>query len=196
MDELLTAEALESAPPELSIILDCTGSMRQVMEYMPNFLVKYVVERARAENPVAAVSVVGFDDHAKHQIPRGTAVRWPSPVRALAPSENLEEIAFFLKSLPLGAGDDEAEAIACAVQRSRDIHHATNTARWLVTDAPPHGYGIGKGYPWDNFSEGCPCGTELNLSGVAVLWCSSVFYDTHPWVYGGNPVVKFSVPPD
>lgn len=161
--ELFTDESLASVPPELSIILDCTSSMRTEMQTLPKFLVQYVLRRAMADNPITAVSVVGFDDH--YNSPtygRG----WDAPLRSIAPSTNLEEVAFFIRTLRIGYGADGQEAIACALDRSRRMH--PDAQRWLITDDVPHGVPVDR-LRVDDFPKGCPCGVQLITNDVNVL---------------------------
>lgn len=163
--ELFEDEMLATAPPELSIILDCTFSMTREMESLPKFLVQYVLHRAMADNPITAVSVVGFDDHYVNAAytSRGG---WEAPLRSLAPSTNLEEVAFFIKTLRIGHGADDQEAIACALDRSRRLH--PDAQRWLITDDVPHGVPVNRPRE-DDFPKGCPCGVQLVTNDVNIL---------------------------
>lgn len=189
---------LEESPPELSIILDCTSSMSQVMRFLPEFLMSYCIKRSMAQNPVAKISVVGFDDH----YPEYKVKAWMSgsinikgnpwfnnPLRDLHPSDNLEEIAYFINSLPVGWGGDPQEAFSCAIQRSREIHKGGDVARWLITDSYPHGSVSMK--TSDDYPLGCPCGVKLDLTGVSLLYCRDGT-EYVSWLPPENKVLRFN----
>lgn len=154
-----------SIGPELAIVLDCTSSMSVAMEALPRFLVEYAVHRFASSISIEAISLVAFDDHYRDEITRASGRSWRTPLRSFGPTDNLEEFAFWLRTLEVGFGADSAEAIACALARSRAVH-PTATTRWLITDTVPHGV---PGYVEDTFPKGCPCETALDTSGVSVV---------------------------
>jgi hypothetical protein len=154
----------------LTIVLDRTSSMAEVIQSMVDFLPKYLIRRYAQD--IDQMSLVTFDDH-YHGKPLNvgaTSDENDQPaynanvLDAYGPTSNLEEYAYWLKTVKTGWGDDHPEAIACALAAARTLDPEASI--WLVTDAVPHGAGSGytDGYPY-----GCPCSIQLDTTGVNVL---------------------------
>ena len=155
----------------LTIVLDRTGSMGWAIDALVNFLPMYLIRRFAQD--IDQMSLVTFDDHYRgHPLNVGATndendqpAYNANVLDAYGPTSNLEEYAYWLKTVKLGYGADPEEAIACALAAARKLDPEASI--WLVTDNAPHGSDLG--YNSDFFPVGCPCDVLLDTSGVNVL---------------------------
>jgi hypothetical protein len=156
----------------LTIVLDRTGSMGWVIDALVNFLPMYLIRRFAMD--IDQMSLVTFDDHYRMKGINVGATnmdyvigpQYDANVLDLyGPTSNLEEYAYWLKTVKLGYGADPPEAIACALAAARKLDPEASI--WLVGDSLPHG--TDEEDAGDFYPEGCPCGVALDLTGVNVL---------------------------
>lgn len=190
MDENLFTPA---AGGGVTIVLDVTQSMNEVIEVLQTYLAGYVIRRCatQIDPPITRVSLVTFHDHK-------WPIRIPHPITAhtvFGTTDNLEEFAYWMHICAdpkfRSSGDDHAEAVACGVAAARALD--PDASIWLITDDFPHGVGKLTPYNGDSYPDGCPCGTELDLRGVNVLriYRSRLRYPQYSYagLYGVNEVV-------
>lgn len=189
----------------LILVIDRTQSMINVIDTLSKLFAKYLIRYiGDTDKKIKRLGLIGVDDH--YNVIRyesrnnpGTYVDYIDraseehkhrrvqygiskfgPYLNYGLTENLEEFMYWLTTMPIGFGEDSAEAYACSIHAALRLD--PNASVWVIGDAVPHGfvrnqnaaykhaesiYGLDTNEQsvlsrWtDNEKQGCPCGTRM-----------------------------------
>ena len=135
---------------DLAFAMDCTGSMGSYIESARNNIRKIVEEIVATEKSDIRLALVEYRDHP----PQDTT--FVTRVHDFTPSPNT--MKDWLNQCAASGGGDTPEAVADALHDVLKLNWRDEATKICVciSDAPPHGLGIGA----DSFPDGSPSGID------------------------------------